>query len=325
MNFRRLSIKTKTEYNENSSSSENNLSENNNIQYENLENNINQSNIKHETFMKTIIINTRNYQFEITINKDIYGDEYFTIYNKDKKYCIRMKKDFDIENKIYLQYLNFFETCSKNKSLLKKSGTLEMLLSVLQYTRDYYKENLKYIFEDDSVIIIESITLKLNIIYILLYGETWYMKYVNAIPCSNEFINNLSKINEYLDTKKDSIIKYFTKISDSNNININNNSLIDFMIPNEIFDKIKLKINNNNLTKLKLMNEIKKIYISSNTSRIFFQKLYKKYGMIIFLLIDYFGYYKYISSLLDSRLYFDSDMRIPNDYINSIDIIINNI
>jgi hypothetical protein len=47
------------------------------------------------------------------------GNEYFTIYNKNGNYCIRIKKDFEEPTEIYLQHLNFFESCIKKMEQLK--------------------------------------------------------------------------------------------------------------------------------------------------------------------------------------------------------------
>ena len=45
----------------------------------------------------------------------------------------KIVKFIDNDEVIYLQHLNYFESCSKNKSLLRKNGTLEMLNGMLEF------------------------------------------------------------------------------------------------------------------------------------------------------------------------------------------------
>ncbi len=310
MNFTRLSKKyiqhndTKNN-NENNNELSNNIYENNEINNSNYFNKIilNQNNVK---------IKTENYEFHVIIEKMKSGDKYFTIYNKKGEYCIRIKIDNDLKNDIYLQYLNFYESCAINKSLIKKTGTIEMLLAVLEYIKQEYGNDLKYYFEDDSKIYIEGITLNLGIIYILLYGETWYMKNIKAKPVSEEFIETLNIINNYLINNKDKLSHFFK-------LNFNNNNLYDNIISNELFNIIKIKYKN--ITKKNLFNKIKKIYDLANNSREFLYNLYKYFGLIIFVLIDYYKYYKHITYIFKKSLNFNSYMQIPTDYINSIEII----
>jgi hypothetical protein len=80
--------------------------------------------------------------------------------------------------------------------------------------------------------------------------------------------------------------------------------------------------NNNTITKKQVWQNIKKIYKSSSSSRDFLQLLYKKYGMSIFIILNYYEYYQYISNKLKKILYLESYMQIPNDFISGINIII---
>lgn len=320
MNFSRLSkgLKKTMENNSNISSiqsinfnNENN-NENNNRRIQNIM--INEE--------KNILINTSNYTFEINYKKMKSGNEYFTIYNSNGHYCIRIKKDVEESNKIYLQHLNFFENCAKNKSLLRKTGTIEMLLSILQYIHNFYGTELKYIFQDDSSISILGHVLKLNLIYILLYGVTWYMKNLNAFCIYEEFNINLHFINEYLNNNKDSLAKFFRKSfeydSEINNENINNSIAENIILD----DFIRLISKNKIITKKQVWQDIKKIYKASSNSREFLNLLYKKYDMSIFIIINYYEYYQYISNKFEKILYFECYMQIPNDFINSINIIV---
>lgn len=291
-----------------------------------------------------VLLTTDNYKFIITLSSDTIGDKHFTIYSGEQE-CVGIMKE-NSENIIYLCHLNFFQTCAKNKSLIKKNGTLEMLFCALQYVRDYYSiacglasqeynesnkvicdshhphlvEDFKYIFQDDSSIKINNTNLSLRIIYILLYGQTWYMKYVNAVPDDIIYSQSLIILNNYLDSNKDNII-YFFKFTINQNNTQNNNSKIDNLISNQIFELFKKK--NSELTKIKLLNQIKKIYKNSNNSRKFLIDLYKKYGMIIFLVINYFGYYQKILEKLKIKLYVETNMIIPISLIKNIDIIRN--
>ena len=274
---------------------------------------------------ENIQINTSNYKFEINYTKMKSGSEYFTIYNNKGHYCIRIKKDIDEPHEIYLQHLNFFESCAKNKSLLRKTGTIEMLLSILQYIHNFYGTELKYIFQDDSSITILEHALKLNLIYILLYGETWYMKNLNAFCISEEFNINLQIINEYLDTNKDNLYKFFRKsfeynseINNENNIT-SNSSISENLILN---DFITLISKNKIITKRQVWQDIKKIYKASSSSREFLNLLYKKYGMSIFIIINYYEYYQYIANKLKKILSFECYMQIPYDFINSINVLL---
>ena len=46
-----------------------------------------------------ILLNTSNYIFEIKYTKMKSGNEYFTIYNKNGNYCIRIKKNIEEQMK----------------------------------------------------------------------------------------------------------------------------------------------------------------------------------------------------------------------------------
>jgi hypothetical protein len=267
----------------------------------------------------SILIRTLNYIFEIKYIKTKSGNEYFTLYNNNH-YCIRIKKNVERINEIYLEYLNFFESCDKNKSLKRKTISIEILLSFLQYVNNFYAKELRYIFQDNSSINILGHTLKLNLIYILLYRKTWYMKNLNAFSISEEFNVNLQIINEYLDKNKDSFNKFFRKTFEFNseinnqNINISENIILE--------DFINLISKNKIITKKQVWYNIKKIYKSSSSSRDFLQLLYEKYGMSIFIILNYYEYYQYISNKLLKNIILESYMQIPNDLINSINLII---
>ena len=302
----------------------------NSIQSNNFNNENNNQGIKNKIFneVNNILIHTSNYSFEIEYAKTKSKNEYFTIYNNKGEYCIRIKKDIDEPNKIYLQHLNFFESCAKNKSLIRKVGTVEMLLSILQYVHNFYGKEFKYIFQDDSSINIIGYKLKLNLIYILLFGKTWYMKNLNAFCTAEEFNINLQIINEYLDNNKDNITKFFRRTFESIippseiNLEINsvNNSISENIILEDFINLISK--NTNKFTKKQVWQNIKKIYKSSSSSRDFLQLLYKKFGMSIFIIVNYYEYYQYVSNITEKILYFESYMQIPNDFINIIDVLI---
>jgi hypothetical protein len=318
MNFSRLS-KIKIENNNGNNSILNSIPS---IEFSN-ENNIEYNQKKNITVIeeKNILLTTSNYTFEIKYTKMKTGSEYFTILNKYGQYCIRIKKDIENINDIYLQHLNFFESCSKNKSLLRKSGTIEMLLAILQYVRDFYGiGEFKYIFQDDSSINILGHHLKLNLIYILLYGKTWYMKNVNAIALSSEFNQNLEEFNKYLDSNKDNITKFFRNYFENSNENANKNNISENIISSDFINLIAK--NNTTITKNKIWKDIKNIYSLSSSSRDFLESLYKKYGMAIFIILNYYDYYHYISIKIKVSINFNILMMIPNDFINSINVIV---
>ncbi len=141
------------------------------------------------------------------------------------------------------------------------------------------------------------------------------MKNIKAIPVSIEFSEILNIINNYLTNNKDKLCYFFEF-----NFNNNNNSH-ENIISNKLFNIIKSKYKN--ITKKNLFNKIKKIYNLSSNSRDFLYNLYKYFGMIIFVLIDYYKYYKHITYIFKKSLNFNSYMQIPTDYINSINIIKN--
>ena len=322
MNFLRLSKGQKV-----NSESDSNI---NSIQSNNFNNENNNQGIKNTIVIEenNILIHTSNYSFQIEYIKTKLNNVYFTIYNNKGEYCIRIKKDIDEPNKIYLQYLNFFESCAKNKSLIRKVGTVEMLLSILQYVHTFYGKEFRYIFQDDSSINISGYKLKLNLIYILLYGKTWYMKNLNAFCTSKEFNINLQIINEYLDNNKDNITKFFRKTFEftippnktNPEINNINNSISEDIILKDFINLISK--NTNKFTKKQVWQNIKNIYKSSSSSRDFLQLLYKKFGMSIFIIVNYYEYYQYISNITEKILYFESYMQIPNDFINIIDVLV---
>ena len=316
MNFGKLA--RGKQFTENNSDMSSIPSINFNNEIENNENNQNNIRIINKIVIEeqNISLHTFNYIFEINDTKMKSSNEYFTIYNKNGNYCIRIKKDFEEPTEIYLQHLNFFESCAKNKSLIRKTGTIEMLLSILQYVSNFYNTELKYIFQDDSSINISGHILKLNLIYILLYGETLYMKNLNAYCLSEEFNINLQIINEYLNTNKDNLAKFFLK---SFEFDYDNNNIFENAILEDFINLISK--NNRTITKKQVWWDIKKIYRSSTTSRDFLQLLHKKYGMSIFIILNYYEYYQYISIKLKKILSFENYMQIPNEFINSIDIL----
>lgn len=251
-------------------------------------------------------IETENYRFDIIKKRMKLGDEYYEIFNEKGKQCVKIVNYHDNEEIIYLQHLNYFESCSKNKSLMMKHGTLEMLNGMLEFVnRD--NPSKKYYFEDDSSIRIEGHEIQLNILYVLLYGMTWYMINIKAIPTDNEFVEKLERINNYMTSKKDEL-KAFLKIDKEEEI-----------INKETLNNILLNSNSNNKN-IKIKG-IKRIYEESKTSREFIQKIYKRYGMGIFLLVNYYGYYEYINRKIHSQLNFNAEMEIPKEYIESINVI----
>ena len=324
MNFRRLSKKIININNDNNDNDNDNYNDNNTL-YNNYINEENEYNLlrknKISNINKNIELTTIDYRFILKYEKMMSNNEYFTIYNDKGEYCIRIKKDYEEVDDIYLQKLNFFETCSKNKSLMKKKGTLEMLLCSLQYVRDFYKKDLNYIFQDDSSIIILGNKIMLNIAYILLYGETWYMKYINAQPYFGTFSKDLQKFNEYLLNNKDNLYRFFDdKINNINenfieNMNNKYNNILDLIIPDKIISS------NEKINKKQIWINIIKCYKSSVNSRDFLLSLYKNYGMSIFLLINYYDYFSYVKLKLKINLDINTYMIIPNIFINNIDII----
>jgi len=249
-------------------------------------------------------IKTKNYIFQVNKKRMKSGDEYYEIFNKKGRTCVKIAKYNDNEEIIYLQHLNYYESCSKNKSLIRKHGTLEMLNGILEFVN---RESplKKYYFEDDSSIRIEGEEISLNILYVLLYGETWYMRNINAIPLDMDFIEKLERINNYLTTNNDEL-KAYLKIDKEEEI-INK-------------DKINKILSNSNNKNIKIKG-LKRIYEESITSRDFLQKLYKIYGMGIFLLVNYYGYYEYINRKIHSKLNFNIEFEIPKEYIKEISVI----
>jgi hypothetical protein len=306
MNFYRLS---KIKYKDNNNSFNENSDEINNVinnENNNGNNEIYEIIIQNRTinYEKKYQINTENYIFIVNQKNMKSGDKYYEIFNEKGKICVKIVKYNDNEGTIYLQNLNYFESCSKNKSLMRKHGTLEMLNGILEFV---YKENsdCNYYFEDDSSITIEGKKISLNILYILLYGKTWYMKNINAIPLDKDFIDKLERLNNYLDTNKDEL-KSFLKIEYQDDI-----------INREKLNNILSTSNNKNIK----INNLKKIYEDASSSRDFLQKIYKKYGMGIFLLVNYYGYYEYINRKIAIKLNFNIMMEIPKEYINNISVI----
>jgi hypothetical protein len=154
------------------------------------------------------------------------------------------------------------------------------------------------------------------------------MKNINAYSLSEEFNKNLESINFYLDNNKDNITKFFKKSFEYNseynifNNETSNNNISNIVILEDFYNLINSR-NNKNITKKQIWQHIKKIYKLSLNSREFLKLLYKKYGgMSIFIILNYYEYYKYISLKLKCSIYFDAFMVIPNDFINNINVII---
>jgi hypothetical protein len=308
MNFGRLAktkvkTKPKPKINSNSSFNENDNNEvyennNNNELYEIIRKN---KTVNSETKYEII---TSNYIFEINKKRMKSGNEYYQILNEKGRECVKIAKYHENEEIIYLQHLNYFESCSTNKSLMRKHGTLEMLNGMLEFVNREYPDK-RYIFEDDSSITIEGKRISLNILYVLLYGETWYMRNINAVPLDRDFLEKLERINNYLTLNKDEFIT-FIKIEDNEEI-----------INRETLNNILTNSNNKKMN----IKGLKRIYEESITSRDFLQKIYKRYGMGIFLLVNYYGYYEYINRKIHSKLNFNTEFEIPKEYINEISVI----
>ena len=280
-----------------------------------------------------ILLKTSNYEFEVKYRKMKSGCEYFMVSNG--QCSIIIKKYIEIPDDIFLEHLDLFDYDFNDSS--GETRSVEMLLAILQYVRDFYGTNLNYIFQDNSLINILGKQLKMNLIYILLYGKTWYMKYVDAVSLSNEFNQNLAFINEYLDTTKDNITKFFRRsfeyIGENNNNNNddddennnhnndeNNKTTISDIVVLDHFLHLMIQ-KNAAITKRYIWKNIKYIYSLASSSLHFFKLLYKKYGMAIFVILDYYEYYKYISYKFEKILHLECHMQIPNDFINSINII----
>ena len=316
MNFGRLAKISKKSLSNNNSS--NNKSSNNTSSFENnFNNNYNSNNNQeYQKIKSNMTINTNtnfevitnNYKFVVNHKKMKSGNEIFEILNGQNKICVKIVKFIDNNEVIYLQHLNYFESCSKNKSLLRKNGTLEMLNGMLEFVYRLYP-NQKYYFEDDSSITIGGHILRLNILYVLIYGKTWYMKNINAIPIDKEFNQKLSTINEYLTSNLDELKAFF--IFEEGNE----------MINEETYNIILSKSSNKNLKKSNIFNSIKKIYNESTSSRDFLQKINSKFGMSIFLSGNYYSYYDYINRKIHSKLNFNTEMEIPEEYMNSLNVI----
>lgn len=263
-----------------------------------------------------ILLKTSNYEFEVKYRKMKSGCEYFIIFNNNNEQCsIIIKKYIEIPDDIFFERLNFFEYDFNDSS-----RPYEMLLAILQYVRDFYGTNLNYIFQDNSSINILGEQLKLNLIHILLYGKTWYMKNIDAVSLSNEFNQNLHIINEYLDTNKDNITKFFRRSFEYTNEINNNNNISDTIVLDNFIHLIQK--NNEAVTKKHIWKNIKYIYSLASSSRHFLKLLYKKYGMAIFIILNYYEYYQYITYKFEKILNLECHMQIPNDFINSINVLI---
>ena len=136
------------------------------------------------------------------------------------------------------------------------------------------------------------------------------------MPYDKNFLSNLEIINEYLENNKDNITYFFKESIEK----INNNNIYETIISKDFMNIISK--NNTEITKRHIWKDIKNIYTSSLNSREFLQLLYKRYGMIIFILLNYYEYFEYIVIYkIKYSLDFNTLMIIPTDFINNINII----
>ena len=227
-----------------------------------------------------------------------------------------------------------------------------MLLTAIQYLRDYYKCDMKYILEDNSSQIynqqskikINNTELYLSIINILLFGKSLYTEYLNAqpydepyeTPYNNSEINRLNILNNYLINNKDQFYKFFIKsydeyryfINHNTDKNYNNNEfLINKIISDDFMNNIIsddfmniIKLNEINISKKHIWNFIRNKCKKADCSRDFLQSLYKKFGLSIFLILNYKEYSKYIGLKHMISLNILELMIIPDEIIKSINV-----
>lgn len=124
--------------------------------------------------MKTYLVTTDNYIFELNITK--YNTEYHIEYgdpNNRRGPCILLtySKDSKI---IKLNHIDYYKNCAKDKDLLRGTGTQEMLQTALKVVIKMFPDITRVILNDVSNFECNGDDILLSIYYILLYGETWY-------------------------------------------------------------------------------------------------------------------------------------------------------
>lgn len=146
------------------------------------------------------LVKTDNYKFELNIYKydNIYSFEYGDPSNIEGA-CVGLTYDLSKPHILKLDHLNYYKRCSKDKDLLKGSGTQEMLQSILKICIDHFQDIKKVYFNDVSFFECNNKQILLSVYYLLLYGETWYESKFGAKIQDNK--DNLKKFKKLLKEK----------------------------------------------------------------------------------------------------------------------------
>jgi hypothetical protein len=143
-------------------------------------------------------LKTNNYIFPCLEEKSEYNEDIRYLignpYHKPKP-CIL--SNYDKEMKILIiDELTYYTTCSINRKMEKKDGTIEMIQGFLKAILRKYPELEQVELTDKSFYPIKDIgNIPLPEYMLLKDGMTWYQKYFNATPSSK---TNVNKIIPYL-------------------------------------------------------------------------------------------------------------------------------
>lgn len=168
---------------------------------------------------KTYLVKTDNYTFELDITK--YNNDYHIEYgdpNNRRGPCILMTYRKNSKT-IKLNHIDYYKACSKDKDLLRGTGTQEMLQTALKLVIQLFPEITKVFLNDVSNFKCENTNTKLSnkdklnsnsdegaevllsIYYLLLYGETWYENKFKARYSDKNQRADLNKFKKLLKEK----------------------------------------------------------------------------------------------------------------------------
>lgn len=145
-------------------------------------------------------IETTRYKFELNLYKydNIYAFEFGDPANIEGA-CVGLTYDTNKPTILKLDHLSYYKRCSKDKDLLKGTGTQEMLQTILKLCIEHFPNIKKVVFNDVSFFECNNQQILLSVYYLLLYGETWYESKFGAKIAENK--NKLCKFKALLNEK----------------------------------------------------------------------------------------------------------------------------
>lgn len=149
---------------------------------------------KHSTTpleQKQYIIRCGVYVFVAVIIKDPSQEMDRVWYGGRKKNCVQYSIYWDEEEGKYphLEGISYNENCTLNSdlNLEKKTGTIRLVKSSIQFIASLYPTIQGVLFKDTSMMkCLGNVRIPLSEFYIAKHGETWYQSKFKAKPFANK-------------------------------------------------------------------------------------------------------------------------------------------